>query len=86
MHPLTDRRFDVACEVDLPVQRCQQLNGLQPAVVFCDAAPVANEFVRQVFESVSELFETTPGLLSDLAPDRALTTKNRTLVKRLHAE
>ena len=72
MHPLPERRLNAAGKVDLPVQRRQQLNGLQPTVVFWDSAPVANEFVRQVFESVSQLLETTSGFLSDLAPDPAL--------------
>ncbi len=79
LNPVADCRLNNAGEVDLAVKRGQELNRLQPSIVFNDRASVAHKFVGQVLKRVSKLLETAAGLGSDPASDHGLPLTRRSI-------
>jgi hypothetical protein len=66
-------------EVDLAIERGQELNCQQPPIVFNDLASVAHKFVSQVLKSVTKLLEAAAGLRVDPASDYGLPLKRRSI-------
>lgn len=64
----TKTGFDPARKVDLAIERGQQLDCLDAAVVFGKAAPVAHELVGEVLKGMAQFFQTASGVRRNLAP------------------
>lgn len=62
------------------------MDGLQPTVIFVKPAPIDNEFIGQVFESVAEFLQSASSLLRNSAPNIPCPSDDSAPVKRLHAK
>ena len=67
LNPVAHGGLNATGKIDLAVERGQQLNGLQPSIVFSDHASVAHKYISQVLQGVTELFETAARLGGDPA-------------------
>lgn len=79
LNPVAHGGLNATGEVYLAVERGQQLNGLQPPVVFNDRASVVHKFVSQILEGVTKLLETASGLGGDPPPHDGPPPASRSL-------
>jgi hypothetical protein len=79
LNPVAHRGLNAAGEVDLPIERGQQLYCLQSSIVFNDRASVADEFVGEILEGVTELLEAASGLGGDAASNHGAVMASRCL-------
>lgn len=56
------------CEVDLAIEGHENLNGLDLRVVCGDHIAVMNQFIAEVFDSMTQDFQGPPGNRIDVTP------------------
>jgi hypothetical protein len=83
-HALDKSRLNLACEVELPVERGQQLDRFDPAVVPNDLAATADKFIGKVFEGMGELFQGATSLRSDSSTDVCPSASCTSPLERFH--
>lgn len=72
LNPVAQGGLNATGKIDLPVERGQELNGLQPSMVLIDRAPIADEFVDEVLKRMSQLLKTLASLGRDPASNHGL--------------